>query len=319
MTGRYLLRCAAFAALFCLANAAMLCYLRYTTKGEAFFLGYRLKHALLRSTPPPRVLLVGGSSTVFGTQGGEIERATGMSVVNAGLQADLGLRYLLDDVEPEIRTGDIVVVTPEYNLFYANVDGGNSLLPHLLVNPSGARSIHSIEQVMNLLAAIPFHLRGRINTCMKSVLMPPGSDVSYRYRLYYRSPFDEYGGTSSRDSAKVRAVLKDYLLINLPVDAAALELFCDFVETIRRRAVVLVCYPSIPADLYTVNEDRMTDLHRMLSARLGSSIPRPPEAWILPEDLFLDTAYHLNVRGRDRRTAMLLEEIARIRQREGVR
>src|SRR5512141_1791139 len=53
------------------------------------------KESLARQRPPPRLLLVGGSATLFGLNARELEHQTGCPTLNLGTHAALGTAYLL--------------------------------------------------------------------------------------------------------------------------------------------------------------------------------------------------------------------------------
>src|SRR5215212_5179389 len=76
------------------------------------------KDRLIRDTPSPKIILVGGSNLAFGIDSHMLEDSLGVHVVNMGLYAKLGLRYMLAQVKPYIRKGDLVLVVPEYDQFF---------------------------------------------------------------------------------------------------------------------------------------------------------------------------------------------------------
>ncbi|HVD61344.1 MAG TPA: hypothetical protein VNC11_10775, partial [Gemmatimonadaceae bacterium] len=56
------------------------------------------KDRLIRNTPSPKVILVGGSNLAFGIDSKLMQDSLGLRVVNMGLYAKLGLRYMLAQV-----------------------------------------------------------------------------------------------------------------------------------------------------------------------------------------------------------------------------
>lgn len=64
----------------------------------------------------PRLVVVGGSASLYGLRSGPIARSLGMPVVNLGLHAGLGLPYLLYNATRHLRSGDIVLLVPEYEM-----------------------------------------------------------------------------------------------------------------------------------------------------------------------------------------------------------
>src|SRR5678816_2773153 len=61
------------------------------------------KDRLIRNTPSPKIILVGGSNLAFGIDSKAIEDSLGLHVVNMGLYAKLGLKYMLAQVRPYIK------------------------------------------------------------------------------------------------------------------------------------------------------------------------------------------------------------------------
>ena len=53
------------------------------------------KRALAAQVPSPKLLLVGGSATLFGISAREIEKQTGFRTVNLSTHASLGTPYIL--------------------------------------------------------------------------------------------------------------------------------------------------------------------------------------------------------------------------------
>ncbi|MGD0461495.1 MAG: hypothetical protein ABSB74_03300 [Tepidisphaeraceae bacterium] len=77
---------------------------------------YRQKHVALqrRASEPRRLVIVGGSGALFGIDAELIEKKLHIPTVNFATHAGLGLRYLLDRAERELRSGDIVLLAAEY-------------------------------------------------------------------------------------------------------------------------------------------------------------------------------------------------------------
>lgn len=64
----------------------------------------------------PKLLLLGGSATLFGIKASVLEAELGVPVVNGGLHAGLGMACILREGKKLLRTGDTVVLFPEYEL-----------------------------------------------------------------------------------------------------------------------------------------------------------------------------------------------------------
>lgn len=75
------------------------------------------KHARLEQAQGRRLIFVGGSSVAFGIDSREFA-GLGLEPVNMGLSTGVGLPYMLAEVRPELREGDVVVVMPEPQLYW---------------------------------------------------------------------------------------------------------------------------------------------------------------------------------------------------------
>lgn len=65
----------------------------------------------------PKTLVVGGSGTLFGVDGGAIEKATGRTTLNFGLHAGLDIDMLMAPATPFIGRGDIVLMPLEFEQY----------------------------------------------------------------------------------------------------------------------------------------------------------------------------------------------------------
>jgi hypothetical protein len=79
-----------------------------------------VKRNLARDVKGPKVLLVGGSSTLFGIDAAGLSEEAGRPVINMGLHAGLPLQYHLDLAREVLRRGDTAIVIPEYGHYYAD-------------------------------------------------------------------------------------------------------------------------------------------------------------------------------------------------------
>lgn len=85
------------------------------------------KHTLLKDVKSPKIIFIGGSNLAFGLDSERVQYKLDIPVINMGLHAGLGLRFMLSDLESYICKGDIIVLIPEYDHFYDRTlegDGG---------------------------------------------------------------------------------------------------------------------------------------------------------------------------------------------------
>ncbi|HUD82513.1 MAG TPA: hypothetical protein VMQ67_03380, partial [Candidatus Saccharimonadales bacterium] len=80
----------------------------------------RRKQELAKAVPPPRLLVVGGSSVLFGINAREIEKQTGLRTLNLGTHAVLGAPYILAQARNLAQSGDTILLVFEYELYDSN-------------------------------------------------------------------------------------------------------------------------------------------------------------------------------------------------------
>ncbi|WP_447553444.1 hypothetical protein [Vreelandella sp. EE22] len=89
----------------------------------------RYKQAQAKALPSPKIVVVAGSSAMFGIDSGALEAAFQRPTVNLGVNAGLSLPVILKSAEPVIQAGDLVLLPLEYPL-YNRDEGVTSPLVH---------------------------------------------------------------------------------------------------------------------------------------------------------------------------------------------
>lgn len=74
------------------------------------------KQRAAQSITAPKLVLLGGSSTLFGIKASVLESELGVPVINGGLHAGLGMACILREGKKMLRPGDTVMLFPEYEL-----------------------------------------------------------------------------------------------------------------------------------------------------------------------------------------------------------
>lgn len=75
------------------------------------------KRLIAEATTSPKLILVGGSGTLFGVSAREIQQQTGWRTVNLGTHAALGTTLILDLAQAVAKPGDTVLLALEYELY----------------------------------------------------------------------------------------------------------------------------------------------------------------------------------------------------------
>lgn len=268
------------------------------------------KQARLKSLPPGKVVLIGGSNVAFGLDTKQLESALGRPAVNMGLHGATGTPFALDTVRSEVERGDLYVVAAEYDTLFVRPESRRMLCRAALALPEPWKLLGAWDtaRCYALTWADRFQLNSEwVIRRALGMKLRLGEDVTYD-----RAAFNEYGDMvghlALRPTFDPRTLSKEPFG---PVDEEVLEELHSFVSYAHGRgAMVLFTYPAYSRDAYAINRGSIDRLHRRLSE--GLPVLGSPEDFVLDSADFYDTKYHLNATGRQRRTAKLIELLQRV-------
>ncbi len=268
------------------------------------------KERIIRGAESPKIVLVGGSNLAFGIDSRMIEDSLGMSVVNMGLYAKLGLKYMLAQVRPYIRQGDVVLVVPEYDQFFGDfADGDNTLSTALLYAPNDR-----IGDFIRSYSIVDVVLRPRVENVRRSFLRGLATAVGKEDQffppdtnpVYNRRSFNEYGDVVSHLGKK--GLNPDSIYVGpLPsmgsFNGETLDQLNEIAdEAALQRAHSYFLFPSYHDGAYAINAEAIDELTRRLSTGMRIPILGNASDFAYPKNYFFDTRFHLNEEGRRVRT-----------------
>lgn len=304
-TAKFLRKCALMAALVLATGAAVLVLVPPDRDDYLAVIGRKVE--LLETTPAPRIVFVGGSNLAFGLDSRTVQGRLGMRVVNMGMGFNMGLRFMLDLVEPRLAKGDIVVLVPEYNLFYGLLDGDERLIDVLELYPDGYRYVRSRRQMLNLVEHLPEHARSKLSRALQTFWRPTPEDCVYCPRA-----FNEYGDNVAHLGLPGKDVLKTEFLrkTGQGVDREAIRVVNAFAHRAEERGIrVVMVFPCVPEPHFEKRRKAIERLYAVLREDLDVPMLSTPADHVYPIGYFYDWVYHLNREGREIRTAKVVEEI----------
>jgi hypothetical protein len=274
---------------------------------DHFLLATIDKENLLHRTPSPKIIVIGGSNTIFNIDSKLISDSTGLPVVNMGLHAGLGLKFMLNEIRPYLKPGDVVIIMPEYAQFFSDLFNGGRILTRLVtLNPHAFQYVRTRGQYLAMIKGVGLEARSKIVYLLGQ---------SAEEETYNRTAFNAYGDLRSE-------VIGNQSLIKLQVEnyeirppreinsACIKELNKFYAEVQLIGAQVYLAYSAIPLDKYLSNFDQIWALNEYLNRNL--KVPRlfSPDKVLVPASEFFDTYYHLNNIGRQRYTEILIKYLS---------
>lgn len=279
---------------------------------------YEINQKKLRkaaSIPGPKLLLVGGSATLFGIQAELIEASLNYPTVNLGTHAGLGIAYMTHLAKQAARPGDTVVLAFEYSTYRFGLVREDALyIDYLLArDPAFFRALPPLGKFqVAMMVTMP-----RLRKGIRNRFRPEGPPKPAP--LYDASKLNAHGDqlgheAVNRPRTRPRFYFPDQALAQgLPKVLPAFETIAEFVAWARANDVrVFATYPNImDHPLYHAAAAPRT-LRQLREAYADLKVPiigRFEEAMLKPS-AFLDTCYHLTREGARTRTERLIPHLA---------
>lgn len=281
--------------------------------------------------PRGRVLLGGGSSTLFGVDAAEASRRLDRPVFNYGLHAGLGLHSILQAVGDAARRGDDVVLLLEPAYFRCNPKFTEWQVANLVGWDHEAVAAMSPLRKLELLSAIPPGMLLQMAEAMVLIRLEPqrvaartavldDAKVLERFRArpvpttfeYSAYHLDDRGDLlrteGTRYSGRGVSVGQPYAVCE---DASAM--LAAFRDEMKGKGVQVYFantpYIGTPSTVDLGLLRKGEEAFRRQMAPLGCLIDRR-EDLVFPLDEFFNTALHLNEQGRARRTQLLVDALS---------
>lgn len=274
------------------------------------------KIELLDNSPSPRIILVGGSMVAFGVDSETLQKRLGYSVVNFGTHVGYGLRLMLDLIEPKLLPGDIVIIVPEYNYFSDGVDGDGRMLSYLIkAYPPAFRYLRTRDQILSLIMYYP----NMMQEMLEFIIEKPA-----RSSIYFRGAFNRYGDLISHlDMPNWEFNYRPYVYTGIqtdPIIMDAVNLLNDFTDhALSNEVDVYVLFPAVIDEAYLSAEEDFYKLSQFLKNEVHTEFISEPGDSAFPLEFFFNTKYHLNRRGREKFTQLIIEKLEPIISNSGRR
>ena len=273
----------------------------------SFYGGMKIKTDRLNSVQDKKIVIIGGSSVAFGVRSDLMEQELGIEVVNFGLYANLGTKYMLDVAKDSINEGDIVIVAPEQN--------SQSLSTYF----NGEAVWYSADGNFGLLNKVPWSDKGELfNSFLKFVSGKFGYWKDGKKPcpdgVYNVNSFNEYGDISYDRKYNVMSGGYDagtpILFRNDVISKDFISYLNDYDKDLTEKGAN-VYFAFSPMNRLAVSDGEETILSytKMLEENLECDILGNPETRIMDHEWFYDSNFHLNDSGSLVYTRQLVQDI----------
>lgn len=262
----------------------------------------------LDSLASPKIIFVGGSNLAYGLNSKKIQDSLGIPVVNMGLHAGFGLKFMMQEVKTYVKQGDIIILSPEYHHFFSKeVYNGETVLVALLVDVD--RTALRFLSFSEMLHLVPLAVKYGTSKMVKKQMDVMGEGAGDNYEsVYKRNSFNEFGDevmhweypNQEIASATNRKGITHSIFDNAIEDVAKFKN-----DIINKKAHFYLIPPAYQFSHYMVLKPTIKEIENQLKQKQVVFQILPNE-FAYPDTLFFNTVYHLNKQGVDLRTTKII-------------
>jgi hypothetical protein len=264
------------------------------------------KHEALQKIKIEKIIFVGGSNLSFGLDSKKIIETYKKPVINMGVHAGIGLEYIINDVKVYVNRGDVVVLVPEYENFYTDNFYGEMELVSVLfdIDPEGKKYLDA-KQWEHLFKYIPTYSAKKIKNYIPTLFRK--STLTTEIDIYDRRSFNEFGDAyihwalpnqnympSKRNSGAEK------------INPEVIAFIKDFKKYVENKGAKLVILPPVIERQFYNNHDKMINEIEAALAENNIGFMVKPDTYKFSKDYFFNSYYHLNKKGVDKRTEMVI-------------
>ena len=277
---------------------------RYT---NTFYGALDDKYERLTSINEDKIVFIGGSSVAFGLDSTLIEKYANKPVVNFGLYADIGTKFMLDLSRDGINAGDTVIISPELDeqtlsLYF----DGSSTLKASDDNLKMATEARGADNAFSLLASLWNFNSEKIAELDSPLVNPVG--------IYNANNFNEQGDIAK--GQRYRNVMRTYYDKNKPVKLDSSIVSEDFIEYVNEYIAYCegvgaeVYFMFCPVNDLSVSADSdVKAFEGYMKDKINCKFLGTLADSIIDSHYFYDTNFHLNDDGVRVRTVGIVNEL----------
>jgi len=259
------------------------------------------KDSLLQSVRTPRIIFIGGSNLSFSLNSQTILDSLSLNPINTGIEADLGLIYMMDNTLKYIKPGDTIIIIPEYQHFSGNFAfGDEGLIRTILdVNPHQFFSLR-FKQFLNIVRFIPIYSLPKLKPT-EYLIQRKESDV------YGVNSYNKFGDTYTHWGMG-KQKFEPFKKISGEYNEDIIKEIVNFQTKLHsKNATLYVSYPAYQ-DLSFVNSKGLIKKFESEFKKYKLKFLGTQAKYMIPDSFMFNTPYHLNKKGVDYRTNLFIKD-----------
>lgn len=274
---------------------------------------YNNKIELLESTSKPRLIFVGGSNLAFGLDSKMIKDSLNVNVINLGLHAGIGIKYVLQDCFQYVSESDIVILQMEYSNFFKGGDGSAETLQGLMAATNWRNFWNlTLYQQFIIGAGVVQQSYSNLNKLLFSSRNEDTKGNKPKVYRYVADGFNEYGDEESHwylesDNPKIDENRKDN---TGQIDAGFVDWLKRILNRFGAKGVKVIMIPPVTIDSYF--ESVYSESINGCVSNIGYQYVVDPREMVLADSCYYNAVYHVNREGVTQNTCKIISILKEI-------
>lgn len=252
-----------------------------------------------------KILVISGSNSLFGVDTEKISKELNYPVINLGTNVALRLDYILGDAKRSLQQGDIVILPLEYRIYFDDSFSEVRLVQIWQNDRQYFDNMPFIDKIQ-LLYSIPFNLEKEV---IKTFI---------EKSIKNERPLEYMIVNKNGDSINTLEVKKKSINIIDPFDKNKIyldektkETIIDFLNYCKEKNVRV--FATYPAYYYKqkyfdgYNLEQINKINDFWKEQDVIILGQYTDFIYTDKNDFYDHEYHLNIKGREKRTEKLIE------------
>jgi hypothetical protein len=243
----------------------------------------------------PSIVLLGGSNVAFGFQSQMIVDSIGMPVINTGLNAGFGLKFMLSECLPRLRHDDVLVVSNETSYhFYDNGYYGEEAFALLFYQGLVPWNEISARQLRSILEQTPLFLMPKILTTNLT------GNLQNDNKAYQRDRFNQFGDYIwhwTNDSLRHLDVVRPFNDDGADFNEEAFNDVVQRLNELKQHGIKVVMFSPAAHRIATKNYHHRFATVAKRFAEVGYQFPDSLGVDLMENDCTYNTYFHLNKKG----------------------
>ena len=270
-------------------------------ESKSLIFSKKAKDELLSKVVTPRIIFIGGSNLSFGLNSQLIYDSLKIFPINTGIQASIGVIFMMDDVLKYLKPGDVEVIVPEYSNYYGRFAYGSEELLRTVLDLYPLKKVElRKEQWVNIFKFIPKYAFSKFN--------PKEYFWVKENKIYGVQSFNKYGDVNAHWKLE-KEQFEPIQIIKGELNKDIFIKINDFSSILEQKGIR--CYISFPAfqkTSYKNCKQQIIEIEKNIIKYNIKSLGTA-ERYVFDDSLMFNKPYHLTKKGLDLRTQFLIEDL----------